>query len=370
MRRGSNELVDLLTASFTRDVVADIWLGTERVASRLRVTSWGLDSALAGDVKTTGHATIVHESESGESLRPDGVRGPVTPFGSMIELLVTISAGFFSETITMGRFRVTRVVSAEDTYAEIRGRRVVVATVLEVEVASLDEPVRRRGLQRPTSPPTGGSCWGEMRVLTGMPVVQDRPDVAIPAGIVWDAVDGSRLAAVQDLAGRLGGVAVVDSEGAWRIIPDEIGDPVASITVGEDGTLLSLSDELTPDGVDNEIIGVFSQGDRGEIVAQARVTAGPLAVTGPYGTSTRYVSSTDIQTADDASTLVQRILAQATSTQQQDMAGTAHFHPLIEIGDVIQVTTDTETVVGRVTQLSISDAAVMNFTIRTWRDIR
>lgn len=369
MRKQSAEIQDLITGSFTIDVVADVWLASERIASRLRVTDWTLTGNLDSEVKTTGSVTIVHESESGESLRPDGVTGTITPYGSVIELIVTVSAGQLSADISMGRFRVTRVPSAEDTYADVNGARTVMSTTVTAELASLDEGTRRHGFDKPVAPRQGVTCYDEIRRITGMPIVQTVPAQTTPSGVLWEATTGSRLAAVQELAAKLGGVAVVNSRGAWEIVPDEQGAPQCVITIGEDGTLLSLSDEIDPAGVDNAIVGTFEQGDRGSISVSARVTDGPLAVTGPYGESTRYVSSTEISTVAEATEYVRKVLDAATSTQQHDMAATCHFNPLLEIGDVVTVVHQTGTVTGRIVTITLSSAAQTQFTIRTMKEI-
>lgn len=369
MRNHSTPLRDVLSGSFTSDIVADVWLGTERTASRLRVTDWSLSGNLESEVKTTGSVTLVHESEHGETIRPNGVGDLVSPFGSVLELIITISAGELSADVTLGRFRVTRIPSAEDITADVNGLRVIIATQVEAELASLDEVTRRHGFDKPITPRQNVSCYDEIRRISGRPVTRTLPSTATPSGVVWEATDGSRLAAVQALAVKLGGVAVVNSLGAWQIIPDELGEPVYDITIGEGGTLLSLSDEIDPTGVDNEVIGTFEKDDRESITAQARVTDGPLSVTGPYGVSTRYVSSSEISTIAEASEYVQKILEAATGTQQHDMAGTCIFNPLLEIGDVVRITHQTGVVTGRIITLAVSASAQMSFTIRTMKEI-
>lgn len=376
MRRSSPQLHDVLTGSFSRDVTVDVWFGAERTHEGLRVESWSLAGDLGQQVKSSGRASVVYESSAGESIAPKGARGALSPFGAVLELKSRIVAGGFEEVVSLGRFKVVRVQSSLEFTVDSPTGPVVTGCVVEVEFDSLDRDIERRGFRSAEAPPSLVSCWEELRRISGFPVAVSLPDKPIPSATAWEAKQGGRLEAVQRLADLLGGVAVVDSTGALTVVPDEVGDPVLTLTVGEDGTITELGSEIDTDTVYNEVYGVFEQdGDRKPIYAVARITTGPLRVDGPYGTHTRYYSSDFVTTQAQADAAVRSVLEQSTSGQTYELQVQCHFNPLVEIGDVVKVVTkrdggvDREVAVGRATRVDLSDDALMSVTVTVSRGL-
>lgn len=375
MRNGSPQLVEVLTGSFERGIRFDVWHGPDRVAEGLTVEDWSLGSDLDSDVKSGGAATIIHESVDGAAWAPSGTRGILSPFAATVEPIVSVSAGAFTEDVSLGQFPVTSVPSAEDFTADGL-RRVVTSSRVEIDFSSLDERLRRWGLRSPEHPKSLVSCWEEMRRLSGMPVLESVLDQPIPRSTVWEAKTGGRLEAIQKLASVLGGVPVVDSNGSLTVVPDELGVPVATLTVGEDGTIVDVGSEIDTDGVYNEVVGTFERNDkqRTPFYAVAEQTTGPLRVDGPFGRSTRYYSSDLVYTPTQGQTAVESVLALSMGGQMYDVPVTCHFNPLIEIGDVVNVvrSTDPDAVVltGQVVSVDLSSAALMSVVVRVRRELR
>lgn len=379
MRQSSSRLPEVLTGSFTWDVRVNVWHGPNRVAEGLRVESWSLDADLGREVKTTGSMVVVHESVHGESMKPRGTDGVLSPFRAVVEPIVTISAGSFSEDVSLGQFRVTRVPESEEFTVDTPFGRRVVWSRAELEFASLDVGLQRWGLRFPETPPSLVSAWDEVRRLSGMPVFESVPDVRIPGSTVWEAKQGGRLEAVQKLADMLGGVAVVNSVGALVVVPDEVGDPVLTLTVGENGTIVDVGDEIDTDAVYNQVVGVFEKENRDPIYAVAQVTDGPLSVNGPYGVYTRYYASDLVRTQAQADAAVKSVLDLSIGGQTYDVPVTCHFNPLVEIGDVVEVVTEKRVdgqmvtaktgVVGRAVKVGLSDDALMSVTVRVARSL-
>lgn len=369
MRQHTEQLEDVLRGSFERELTVNVFTGADRALEGARFESWQLDSNLDAAICSSGSGVVVHSSESGESLSPVGTEGVLSAFRARVELVMTIRAGDFSESVSLGMFRVLQNPSAQDFTTTVDGRTIVTASRVGVKFASLDADVDRRGFAYPEQSKLGEFAFGEIRRFTGMPVEETVPDVTVPSLKVWEARQGGRLDAVHELGRILGGTAVVNSRGAWEIIPETLGEPTVTLRLGERGTVLDAADDIDTDTVYNEVVGSFEDDAGNPIYARERVTAGPLSVDGPYGTNTRYYASDLVKTQAQANTAVRAVLDQSIGSQQYDVQIQCHVNPLVEIGDVAELEGWKRSLVGRVRQVSLSDSALMNVTLRVAREV-
>lgn len=369
MRQHTEQLVDVLSGSFSRRLFVNVFRGRELVLEDQAFSSWSFDGGLGDAVAISGSGTIVYESVNGESMSPAGTSGLLSAFGARLELVMEISAGNFVERVGLGLFRVVKNPTVTDYTAVVDGREVVTASVVGVSFLSVDEDVRRRGFRFPESPPSLDSCFDELRRITGMPVEETVPDVPIPALTVWEAKRGGRLAAVHALGSMLGGVARVNSRGAWEVVPDEVGVPVATLELGERGTVKELSSEIDTAEVFNCVVGTFedSSAQRNPIYATRFVSEGDLSVFGPYGENTEYVSSDQVHTQAEADAFVEAHLALITAGQSYDVLVQCHINPVVELGDVVALSGWSRELVGRLVKFSMSDSPYMTCTLRVHR---
>lgn len=367
MRQHSTELEEVLTGSFERELAVNVFNGPERVLEGVRFESWQLDGDMGRGICTQGSGTIVEASKDGSSLVPVGTDGKLSPFRARVEPVMTIRAGNFSESVSLGTFRVGSVPAASDSVTNVDGRELVVGSRVSIRFDSLEADVERWGFQFPEQSKAGASAFAEIRRLTGMPVEQNVPDVTVPSLKIWEAKQGGRLDAVVELGKVLGGAAVVNSRGAWEIIPEAIGEPVATLALGSSGTVLDVADEIETDTVYNEVVGTFEDATGKPLYAVARVTTGPLSVSGPYGVNTRYYSSDLVKTQAQANNAVQSVLDQSIGSQQYDVQIQCHVNPLVEIGDVVALEGWKRPLVGRLRKVSLSNGAYMNVTLRVAR---
>lgn len=354
------QLEDVLSGSFEREMTVNVFNGPDRVLEGVRFESWHLESDLGRAISGSGSGAVVHASVAGESLVPVGTEGVLSPFRARVEPVLTISAGEFSESVSLGTFRVFRVPAAEDSMTDYDGREFVTGSRVEVKFDSLDSDIDRWGFTFPEQSVLGASAFGEIRRLTGMPVEETVADVDLPSTKVWEAKQGGRLEAVIELGRVLGGSAVVNSRGAWEIIPDVIGEPVATLRLGERGTVLGVADEITTETVYNEVVGTFEDAQGKPIYSVARVESGALSVSGLYGVNTRYYSSDLVKTQAQADAAVRSVLNQSISSQQYTVKIQCHLNPLVEIGDVVELEGWRRPLVGRLTNVSLSDGPMMN----------
>jgi len=370
MRQHSDALVDVLAGSFERELTVNVFTGSDRTLEGVRFESWQLSSDLGREVCGQGSGSVVYSSVDGESVVPVGTQGVLSPFRARVEPVLTIRAGEFQESVSLGTFRVVAVPSAEDFVVVAEdGRELVSGSRVGLKFDSLEADVERWGLRFPETSKAGVSAFGEIRRFTGMPVEETVPDVPLPALKTWEAKQGGRLDAVMELGRILGGQAVVNSRGAWVIIPDVIGAPVASLRLGELGTVLEVADEIETDTVFNEVVGSFEDSAGNPLYAVARVTSGPLSVSGPYRTNTRYYSSDLVKTQQQADRAVASVLSQSIGSQQYDVRIQCHINPLIEVGDVVELTGWRRPLVGRLMSVEMSDSPYMNVTLRVDREL-
>jgi len=369
MRQSSAELVEVLSGSFERDLTVNVFTGSDRVLEDERFESWQLDSDLGGKVCSSGSGTIVHDSVNGESLSPVGTSGPLSAFRARVEPVMTIRAGTFVESVSLGTFRVTGNPFAVDSTATFDDRELVTVSTVGMRFFSLDEDINRWGFRFPEQSKAGSSAYGEIRRITGMPVEEMLPDVNLSVAKVWEAKQGSRLEAVLELGRILGGSAVVNSRGAWEIIPDVIGTPVATLRLGEYGTVLDVADEIDTDAVYNEVVGTFENANGDPIYSVAAVSTGDLSIDGPYGRNTQYYSSDLVKTQAQADAAVKSVLALSTGSQAYEVQIQCHVNPLVEIGDVVSLEGWKRPMVGQVRKVSLSDSAYMNVTMRVYREL-
>lgn len=370
MRQHTQALLAVLTESFNRRLIVDVFHGTDRVLEDLPVTGWTFEGDLSGEIKHSGRGTVVYASESGESLVPEGTTGILSPFRARLLMMLEVYTDEgFSERINLGWMQVTKVPSAFDTFAEVNGVKRVVSSVVEIVFESLDVLTARRGFRFPEQPVSLVSCYDEIRRITAMPVNESVPDMAIPALPTYEATQGGRLKAVQALAGALGGRAVVDPSGAYTIVPDAVGPVVGKLTIGAQGTVVDVGYEVDTDNVYNCVVGEFEDANRNPIYAVAEVEDGDLATDGLYEEYTRYYASDFVKTQAQADAAVLSVLAQSVGSQQYEVPIQCVINPLPELGDTVEVVGHVRPLVGRVVKYTMSDSALMNCTLQITRDL-
>ena len=369
MRSHTDDLADVLRGSFSRRLIADVFHGSERVWQNLPLLSWSLDGSLSREVKHQGRGTVAYNSVAGESLVPEGTEGILSPFRARLLLLMEITAGGFTETVTLGWFRITEVPYARDHFTEVNGVRTVVGSVVDLVFQSLDVDVKRRGFRSEQQPPSLTSCYRELRRISGLPVSETVPDQTIPAAFVYEASSGGRLKAVQALAGVLGGSAVVDPAGALVVLPNAVGPVVGSLFIGAEGTVTDVPYAVATDEVHNVVVGTYEDDERNPIFAVAEVVDGPLSINGNYGESTLYHSSPLVKTQDQANAAVAYELELSSGQQSFDVPIQCIINPVWELGDSLDVQGHVRPLQGRLTGYSMSDSELMTVTLAASRSL-
>lgn len=337
MRAGSDLLKAALTSNVTHRIVVDSFYGATRTAVDLPVDQWELRWDVEGEIKSFGQLTIRYSGDMADSYSPKEFTDLLAPFGQELNILLEVSVGDFSETVQLGHYRIVSVPDARDEYMSIPGQNLTVGSSVTVQLQDRLVGVKRRGFRFEESPPSLMSCWAEIGRLTGMQLIRSLPDQPVPTSVAYAAEQGGRLRAVQDLAGVLGGVAYVTSDGALSVLPDTNGSTALELKLGAEGTILDVAQAMESEGVYNTVVGNFTDADNNPITAVAEKVEGAFGTSSPFGEYTRYYSSPLVKTQAAADSAVAKILAQATATQTYRVPVQCLLNPLIEFGDVVSV---------------------------------
>ena len=387
-------LGDVLKDGFTRFLLIDVLHDTDLVGSA-HAESWTLQGDLDSDPKTVGRVRIVRTSTRGESWVPRGANGVLTPFRATLLLTEVIQVGNFERRVQLGMFDVVAVPSARDVTATIGarwvetwetvdddfteeftdvfpgdsvylrgeyvgGREIVVASIVDVEVDSLDGRVLMDSFTTPRTSLT--SAWAEWRAVGVLPVAETAPDVTVPAK-VFPLERGSRLDDVQTVARALGGVPVVDSSGRWALADDNT--PTVTLELGANGTVVDLSSEVSLDGFFNVVVGDYEDAN-GRPIRSVWVAPDHLAPSATRGRRVAYRTSDTVTTQAEADVDVAAYGALVTSTEV-DIEITCVYNPLVELGD--HVTVPGHDVDGIAVKIQSSSEATMTVTARVRRSL-
>lgn len=375
MRLGSEKLRQVLQeGSFNTRLVVDAFYGATRTGANLPATEYDLKWDSEAQIKSGGTLTLVQDSESGESLVPRSFSDMLAPAGQEVNLLMEVSTNDgFAETVQLGHYRITAVPTSSEAVVDLLGVPTVTSSRVELTLEDRMVGVQRRGFRSEQNPPAGATCWGELQRLSGLQVSRNVADKSVPSGTVYAASQGSILKAVQELADVLGGVAYITPDGALSVLPDARGAVVATLPLGENGTIIDVSDAMESEGIYNVVVGDFEDDDRNPIFASAQVEAGPFRVTPigeGYGEYTRYYSSDFVKTQAAADSAVRSVLSQSLRGQSYRVPVQCIVNPLIEDGDVVSVQRRVGLpLVGRVVSHTLGSSNLMNLELDVVREL-
>lgn len=365
MRVDDARLNEAVEWSVSRDLVVDVYHGTDLVLADVKFEDYRLSWDLRRNIKASGSGTIVHQSVKGESLLPSGVNGVLSPFRARLLISVDVIAGDYTRRVQLGWFRVMDAPSGSDSTAVVNGVERVMTSTVRVEFESLDTDVYWGGFHQEEQPPTLDG-YDELRRIGILPVRETVPDFMLPSGLTWEAREGGRLAAVHSVARAADCVPVVDSRGAWVLVPAEPElIPVHTLQVGEFGTVVDFDQSVSTDGIYNEVVGEFESENGEEIRSVRTIAAGPLAPSGAWMRKTLYWSSPVIKTKSAADAAVITRLAGVSGSQVYDVPFTCLPNPVVEIGDVLGIADGTDVLmVGQLVQQDITTAETMSGVLR------
>lgn len=354
------------SGSYDRRLIVDVFHGTDRVLQNLGVSGYELSWSYS-TIGFSGSLDVTHAAVDGVSLIPNGPQGVLSPHaGAQVLLMLEVSAGAFTEVVQLGWARITGFTDAHDTVVTLSdGRTLVTETSLRLELQGVEIGVSRAGLRFPSQPPTGATCYGELRRLTSMPVIETLADVAAP-DVTYEAEQGGRWRACLELGKQLGGALWVDSFGNLTVHDPDVALS-GTLSVGDEGTITDYQHEADTDQAYNEVVGLFETDDGEPLYSVAELASGAMGTDSPYGAHTRYYSSDFVKTQTQADSAVQAILEQSTLGRAYEVPVTAVLNPLVEVGDRWKVVQSEREIEGIITSMRVQDGALMSLTVEVWR---
>jgi hypothetical protein len=339
MRDVSEDLALYLLESCSYRLHADVFYGDERTFEDLPVVDWQLDWDLSQNIPADGSLTIAYQGDGGDSLSPRDFLDKLAPFGQEVNVLLEVTFGdLFTETVLLGRYRITKAPKVSDDWFGFDGRPYVLDSMIELTIQDLLTIPAAWSFRGPSVPKRTTSSWAEVQRISGLPIAPSLVDQPTPGKLVYSPAAGGRLLAVQQLLSRLGGMAVTNEYGELTAIPYTAGDAVLTLEMGTRGQIIAVEDALTVENVFNEVCGEYQDADGNPIYAWATVSSGPLAADGELRTRTAPTDNDDtITTIAAARTRVQPVLRQYLSALTIRRTLTCVFDPRAQLGDVVDV---------------------------------
>lgn len=369
MKAGSDNLKTALTGSFRARFLMDVFYGSTRLLEDVPIVSPDLRWDSEADIKSAGSVQIVYTPEFAESLTPAEFTDALAPFGAEVAISCEISAGGFSERVPQGIYRIKAVPSAYDEHMNFLGQTIVSGSRVQLTLADRALRLQRWGFASPEQPLNTAMAWDEVARITGMQIIRNVPDVLLGRTEPYEATNGGRLKAVQQIMTRLGGRPVFNPLGQLTCLPYAAGPVAAALELGERGTILDVDYSMDSDDVCNQVIGDFETVDRAPVRGTAQITTGRLAVSSQYGVYTHYMTGRTVQNQDEADAICQARLDQLSSQNSYRVPVQCIYNPLIDDGDVVTVERPTKTLVGRVVSHSTGDNGLMNLLLEVARPV-
>lgn len=330
----------MLEGSHSARYVADTFYDGRPTLTGLQLTKDGSISARAnGNVQTSGRVLIRSDSQlidgSGNSIAPSAAVDALATYGQEIVISRQVYLGAqFIGAVPLGRFTITEVPSIEQTARRYGSARVIESSSVEVVFKDQLEPLMADDFLTIEAPRAGSTVWDEVRRLSSIPVVQTLADTPVSTTAVYDK---SRLDTIYSLLAILKGVPHVTRSGA---LSGRLADPFTAASprvLDLTGTITPMSRSMTKDFYNIVVITTIVNGVQ-QIVAEARITTGPMRWNGPAGARVYQRSAGLAATQVAAQGLADTLLANLSTGRTRTVKVTALPNVAIELGDAVRVT--------------------------------
>jgi hypothetical protein len=299
---------------------------------------------------------VASTPEFSESLSPREIGDVFAPFGPELAVVAHVSVGRVEYQVPLGWFRLVDVPLAVDEFTSFAGASIIVSTVLELQLKDRFYLVEQNPFDNPSAASDLTSVYDEFARLTSLPITRTIPDGPISRAVAYE---DNRLDAAYELVDVLDAVPHMLADGTTTFRPNVWPAPVDTIRFGPGGTLLSAPTGMTSKGVYNRVVFNGEADDGSAIYAVAEIVEGPLRVRepdgspGPAGVITRRLASDYVNTQEQAQAYVDREVQRTARVASREIEVTETFNPLREVGDVLNLVTQSESLGVRVTDVSL-----------------
>lgn len=343
--RGSSDIVWSAFVTRGADTLAD-----------LAVVSGEVTHTWSGDqVQST--CTIDTVDARGELLTWD-LLSPLQPAGQRISVFASMRVGRqWGQSVPLGQYRIMDPgLSDSSEMSRLYPNGVWSPGVQSFSVQCeglLIEP-RRWALWPPTQPLPGGTAASESRRLVADSLPFGDWPVSNPAvgSVVYDTDRQSALVALAKLAGA---APWVGRDGAYTVLPTEIGTPSLTLPVTTveggvrtAGAVVRWMPQSTGDGIYNAVLIDSETDDQRPVYGGAYETSGPFAYGGPFGRSTYQQHNPLMKTDALAGTAARTQLANMINGRTIVLSVTVKSNPTIDPLDTLVLQTESRAITGLV----------------------
>jgi hypothetical protein len=349
------------SGGFFHSFVADVTVDGQRVLSDLPLSSCKISANRNAKIRTQANVRIDYSDELGRTVVPSDLNSWMTPYATFLTVSSKISAGGFSEKVLRGDLKIVAVKEPKDSRLRHQGVWFSVGSTVALSLADAFAVTDKERFPIPSSPTSLTSTWGELGTITGLPLLRNVADTPITRAVTYQE---SRLDAAFDLAQILGGIPYLNPFGQLTIDPDAWGAATEALIIGKDGTVVEVQpDELTDEGIYNQVVVRTYGTDQVGILATAQVLEGPLRYGGPFGRVPYFASSQYITTAPAAQAYADALLPKVSYRPASIYMISCLPDPRREVGDVVTFTKDDIPLTGRIQELELADTGPMTLKV-------
>lgn len=331
MRNVSSQFLTAVQSSHTLAVVAEV-IDSAGTVTPVDIIEGTVTLDQKAAVRGRCDLTVVDDGTLG--LVPDSPASLLAPYGN--ELRVSRGVQFpdgTSELVSLGvfRFQATEVEDSPDG--------------LQIRLSGQDRAARfiDARFEEPYQVAAGTNyATAILTVLQAAwpDVPTDFTSTALtsPQLVVQEQDDRWQFA--QAMAQAISMSLYFDGDGTLVLAPDVLSDPVASVTEGTDGVLLTAGRHWTREGAFNRVICTGENTGEDVPVRGVATDDNPLSPTyyfGPFGKVPQFYSSSFLTTDAQAAAAAQAILNKQLGTTEQVNFGSLVL-PHLEPGDTVRVT--------------------------------
>lgn len=337
MREVSQECRDVLDdglydVTWTADLIYDGFPRAQNLLVAEPRFSWDASAQIQGK----GSCSILWDDLFAQSIVPREIGDLFSPFGAELQVDVIISAGAFSERISMGRFVLDSVPSAvEFAIAHPHGGLpLVVESTVSLDLSDYFLRISRDSFDFPASPQST-SMWDEAQRLTGLPMFRSIPDRVLPTAITYDE---DRLDALEKVFGPSNAWPALTPGGALTAMPKAWPEPVDTLERVLDAPLVMRSENVY-----NRVVVEGKNPDPAGPVLRAIAqisdgflrTKNPDGSRSPFGGNTYEYRSDMLDTQSQCQAVADELLPQVSRIRSVTRRIVEQFNPLRELGDVL-----------------------------------
>lgn len=323
--------------SFTTRHVLDVFYNGQPTLTGLSIASQGSLSGRAdASIQTSGRIVVKQASQfiagGGDSLAPSQALDILGTVGQECVVSRQVYLGQeFVGSVPYGRFRITEIPTIEQTARRFGSAQLITSALVELVIKDLFEPIDAADFATIEAPRPDATVWSEVRRLSPVPVVQSIANPAVSSATIYDS---SRLATITKLLQIAGAVPHMTRQGA---LTGRLTDPFSSTAVAPielRGTVQSLSRGMSND-YRNRVVITSTVNGADQIVAEARVSTGPLRFNGPAGERVVRRNAGLATTAAAQQALADSILAESLRGRMSTVRVTCVPDMRIELGDAV-----------------------------------